>query len=242
MRIGLMQPTFLPWAGYLNMISICDRFVFLDDVQISPKSFQVGNRIPSVDGGFKWIGVKEKSNLPIASRLLNSTFVSEPEKTFKSIEGTLKSSYPASAELEYILNALEQGLKSESTLAKLNISLIRSFFELLGKPFDYSLSSESGVNGHGSERVVALLREMNCTEYVVAPGSLEYMTGEQIWASSNLQFLVYNYFPSIYPQKNQVSFLSHMSSIDILLELGTEKAKKNIFGSIFDLDPWIPSK
>jgi hypothetical protein len=235
-----MQPTFLPWAGYLNMISICDRFIFLDDVQISPKSFQVRNRIPSANGGFKWIGVKEDSSLPIVNRLLNSTSVSNPGSAFKRIENTLKSSYLASSELEYILDSLQHNLKQEYTLAELNISLISSLFELLGKPFDYALSSESGVNGHGSERVVDLLREMNCTEYVVAPGSLEYMTGEDIWALSGLQFLVYNYFPCAYPQRYQLNFLSHMSSIDIFFELGTKQAKKNIFGSNFDLSQWNP--
>lgn len=241
MRIGLMQPTFLPWAGYLNMINICDRFIFLDDVQISPKSFQVRNRIPSADGGFKWIGVKEDSSMPIVNRLLNSTSLSDPESTFKRIENTLKSSYLATSELENVLDSLEHNLKPESTLAKLNISLISSLFELLGKPFDYALSSESGVNGHGSNRLVDLLRALNCTEYVVAPGSLGYMMGEDIWALSGLQFLVYNYFPSAYPQRFQLNFLSHMSSIDILFELGTKQAKKNIFGSNFELTPWIPS-
>jgi hypothetical protein len=241
MRIGLMQPTFLPWAGYLNMISICDRFIFLNDVQISPKSFQVRNRIPAANGKFKWIGVKESSNLPIPNRLLNSTYLSDPEGTFKGIENTLKGSYLDSVELDYLLSSLKQGLKPESSLAKLNISLIGTLLELLGKPFDYALSSEIGVNGHGSERVVELLREMNCTEYVVAPGSLEYMTGEEIWASSGFQLSVYNYFPIAYPQRHQVNFLSHMSSIDILFELGANQAKKNIFGSNFNLTPWVPN-
>ena len=30
-----MQPTYLPWAGYFNLIQQTDAFVFLDDVQFS---------------------------------------------------------------------------------------------------------------------------------------------------------------------------------------------------------------
>ena len=32
MRCAIMQPTYLPWSGYFNLISQVDRFVFLDDV------------------------------------------------------------------------------------------------------------------------------------------------------------------------------------------------------------------
>ena len=34
-----MQPTFLPWAGYIKMIELSDLFIFLDDVQFEKRSF-----------------------------------------------------------------------------------------------------------------------------------------------------------------------------------------------------------
>ena len=45
MRCAIMQPTYLPWAGYFNLISQVDRFVFLDDVQFEKQSWQTRNRI-----------------------------------------------------------------------------------------------------------------------------------------------------------------------------------------------------
>ena len=42
---SIMQPTYLPWAGYFNLISSSDFFVFLDDVQFSKQSWQNRNRI-----------------------------------------------------------------------------------------------------------------------------------------------------------------------------------------------------
>lgn len=33
MKCAIMQPTYLPWAGYFNLISLVDIFIFLDDVQ-----------------------------------------------------------------------------------------------------------------------------------------------------------------------------------------------------------------
>lgn len=56
-----MQPTFLPWFGFFEMINQADLFVFLDDVQISPKSFEVRNRIPGVsdDSPDIWLTLHE---------------------------------------------------------------------------------------------------------------------------------------------------------------------------------------
>lgn len=241
MRVAIMQPTFLPWAGYINMIGTCDKFIFLDDVQVSPKSFQVRNRIPCEDGSFRWIGLKEDTSLPLANRLLNATGVKFPERDLQKIRRVLEDYYPSSRELDTLLVALELAFVQKGSIADLNISLLSSIFELMEIPFNYSLSSNSGIKGHGSKRIVDLLKSMKCSEYIVAPGSTDYMVGEEIWASVEFECSVYKYYPSAYSQRNQSDFVSHMSSIDIFLELGVERAKKNIFNSNFELIPFLSS-
>ena len=42
---AIMQPTFLPWLGYFNLIHRADTFVFLDDVQLDKRSWQTRNRL-----------------------------------------------------------------------------------------------------------------------------------------------------------------------------------------------------
>ena len=43
----IMQPTYLPWVGYFDLIQKADVFVFLNDVQFAKQSWQVKNRIKS---------------------------------------------------------------------------------------------------------------------------------------------------------------------------------------------------
>ena len=43
--VAIMQPTYLPWAGYFNLISHADTFVILDDVQFAARSWQQRNRV-----------------------------------------------------------------------------------------------------------------------------------------------------------------------------------------------------
>jgi hypothetical protein len=45
MICAIMQPTYLPWAGYFNLISQSDVFVFLDDAQFQKNSWHNRNRI-----------------------------------------------------------------------------------------------------------------------------------------------------------------------------------------------------
>ena len=45
MKCVVMQPTYLPWTGYFNLIFQSDVFVFLDDVQYERGSWQNRNRI-----------------------------------------------------------------------------------------------------------------------------------------------------------------------------------------------------
>ena len=42
-----MQPTYIPWAGYFDLINRSDVFVFLNNVQFSKQSWQVKNKILS---------------------------------------------------------------------------------------------------------------------------------------------------------------------------------------------------
>ena len=43
--VAIMQPTYMPWLGYFSMIDQVDEFIFLDNVQLVDRSWQVRNKI-----------------------------------------------------------------------------------------------------------------------------------------------------------------------------------------------------
>jgi hypothetical protein len=47
---AIMQPTYLPYLGYFQLMAASDVFVFLDDVQFARRSWQSRNRILTADG------------------------------------------------------------------------------------------------------------------------------------------------------------------------------------------------
>ena len=54
-----IQPLFLPWIGFYDMIDKSNTFVLLDDVQFNTRSWQQRNKIKSVKGQ-EWITVPVK--------------------------------------------------------------------------------------------------------------------------------------------------------------------------------------
>ncbi len=54
--VGIMQPTYLPWLGYLDMLDQADTFILLDNVAVSKKSWQTRNRITGNDGTH-WLSI-----------------------------------------------------------------------------------------------------------------------------------------------------------------------------------------
>ncbi len=55
--VAIMQPTYLGWLGYFDMIDQADTFILLDNVAISKKSWQTRNRILARDDRVQWLSV-----------------------------------------------------------------------------------------------------------------------------------------------------------------------------------------
>ena len=67
MRLGIMQPYFFPYIGYISLIKNVDKFILLDDVQFIRHGWIERNRILKPTGGWQYISVPlEKHGQKIA--------------------------------------------------------------------------------------------------------------------------------------------------------------------------------
>ena len=78
---AIMQPTYLPWAGYFHLIASVDKFVLLDDVQFDRRSWQSRNKI-LLNGKEHLISIPTK-RMPRDDELLHRIEISENE-SFKN--------------------------------------------------------------------------------------------------------------------------------------------------------------
>ena len=57
MKVAIHQPHYFPWLGYLNKMSNVDKFILLDDVQLTDSSNMFRNQLLTLNGSQKYITI-----------------------------------------------------------------------------------------------------------------------------------------------------------------------------------------
>lgn len=227
MRCAVMQPTYLPWAGYFNLIRAVDVFVFLDDAQYERGTWQNRNRV-LVAGKPHWLTV------PVVRGHLGETLdrVRTDDKLpwrrkHVSLLNQVYGKHPFAGDVLGLSAALVSD-PSVSVLAELNIKIINSFCAKLNIATKRLRASELGVPGKRSERLIALCSRLGCDEYLSTPGALEYLKEDRFCEQASARLLINAYLPARYNQPGSADFVSHLSIIDVAANLGWDQAAQYI--------------
>jgi len=224
MRIAIMQPTYIPWAGYFNLISQADTFVFLDDVQFAAGSWQQRNRIV-------FNGEAHMLSVPAlvkgrAEQLIRDVRTDETQKWRQKHLSILRQAYSRHPHGKSAVELVERILKqSTQSLAEINIGLIDEFCRGMGIPLTRICSSSLATGGRKSARVLEICRNFHADTYLSAAGSREYIEEEGLLSAADLRVLYQNFVPAPYPQLGAAEFVSHMSIVDIVANSGFAAAR-----------------
>jgi len=225
MSVAIMQPTYLPWAGYFNLISRVSRFVFLDDVQFAKPSWQMRNRILH-RGAPHFLSVPTAGSRyqPLCDvRLSGEAFRDTHQKTLQHAYGK----HPYGAELlECVLPVL--GDRALDKLVELNVALIEVFCRALGLTTPLLRSTQLGVRGKRSSHLLEILEALGESDYLSPEGSRGYIDEEQVLASSGVSVRYQNFAPIPYAQRGTSDFVSHLSLADVVAHLGWAEARRYV--------------
>ena len=92
MKLAIMQPYFLPYIGYFQLINAVDQFVVYDNIQFTKKGWFHRNRI-LVNGTDKMFTIplkKDSDYLDVMQRDLADSFDKESNKTIRMIEASYR--------------------------------------------------------------------------------------------------------------------------------------------------------
>jgi WbqC-like protein family len=222
MTVSIMQPTYLPWAGYFNLIARVGVFVFLDDVQFAKPSWQMRNRI--LHRGvplFLTVPTQGSRNQLLEDvRIAGDDFRVSQQKT---LEHAYRK-HPFGPEmLDALLPIL--GDRTLDRLVELNIAIIRRFSSQMGLLPRFCRSSQYRVAGKRSFHLLELLRTLGETQYLSPEGSRDYITFEDALSSGGVSVEYQKFSPSPYPQRGAREFVSHLSIVDVIANLGFAGAR-----------------
>jgi hypothetical protein len=196
------------------------------------------NRIPKGENSFHWLAIKENKNSKIEDRFLNNTEIIDISKTFNTISEYIKNSYKQSRLRELLIDKLHLELSASQSIADINIGLINFLLDALEIDVNTIRSSILNAKGSKSEKVLNILNNFDWTSYVVVPGAVEYMRGDPLWQGLENKLEIFNYEPTPYKQSKSKEFMPFMSSVDVLLELGSKEARKIMLSGSQTSLPW----
>ena len=217
-RVAIMQPTYLPWAGYFGLMRSVDLFILLDSVQFARRSWQQRNQIKTAKGP-QWLTVpvlvKGKRDQRIDEVEIDAT-AHFADTHRKAIELNYRNAPAYGAMAPQLLQLLDQ---SETRLADLTIVLIERIQHLLG--ISTRLMRASAMHGEGAkaELLASLCREVGATEYISPPGSQVYLDVSDAFARAGIQVKYFQFRHPEYPQLYG-AFVPFMSCIDMLFNCG----------------------
>lgn len=174
MRIGIMQPYFLPYIGYFQLINAVDQFVVYDNIKYTKKGWINRNRV-LMNGKDQFITLplkKDSDYLPVNERYLSDHSDVEIQKTFRK----LKENYVKAPNFGKGIALAEEILFfDERNLFEFiyhSLRVICTYLEI-STPLIVSSSIQIDLSLKGEEKVLAYCKALGATDYLNPIGGLE---------------------------------------------------------------------
>lgn len=221
--VAIMQPTYLPWVGYFDMIDQCDLFVLLDCVQFDKRSWQQRNRVKMANG-VVWLTVPVRSKGRREQKIVEVEIDAGGEFPEKHVR-TLHHAYSRARHRTPFLDVLTEALESRPAgLADLNVAIIERMCQTFGVATPLVRSSTLAAEGQKVERLMSICRLVAATRYLSPIGSRPYIDDDNRFAASGIELRYHHYVHPVYSQPHG-AFVSHLSAVDLILNEGPAAAQ-----------------
>jgi len=219
-----MQPTYLPWPGYFNLMARAEHFVFLDDVQFERSTWQCRNRILTRNGPL-WLSVTTK-RVPLHTRICDIEANESLGWRRKHVE-SIRQAYahhPHHDCLEELLGIIQD--RSLTRLADINIAIIRRWAACLSLAPAFLRSSELDVEGKRSDRLVNICAALKSRLYYSPKGARDYLEEDRALEKVGIEVVFQDYTVPPYPQLKSSEFVPQLSLLDAVANLGWAGARE----------------
>lgn len=186
MRIAIMQPYFIPYAGYFRLFFAADLFVIYDCVQFVRRGWIHRNRLTNANGELQWLTLpleKAPQNIAIKNIAFSESCQSEwiiRLAQFPQLSHTNEN---------ILLPTIKQ-----LTTTPLNyiIKILKNTCDILNLPFTITYSSALNLPASlkGEDRIIAIAKYFGAKEYInLAGGRTLYQHDTFKQHGIKLQFL-----------------------------------------------------
>lgn len=214
MKVAIMQPYFLPYIGYFQLISAVDLFIVYDNIQYTKKGWINRNRIlrNGADAFFTLPLKKASDYCDVVERELAESF------DRATLLNQFRGAYGRAPCFAQTFPLLERVVQTPGTnLFGFIHASILAVRDHLGLDTEVRASSEVAIDHRlkGEDKVLALCQALGATTYINAIGGVELYARPR-FAESAIELRFLKSRPFEYPQFGG-DFVPWLSIVDVLM-------------------------
>lgn len=235
MRIGILQPGYLPWLGFFEQMYKSDVFVVYDDVQYDKEGWRNRNRIKTANG-VQWLTIPVLLRFD-AHPLINEVKIDNKVNWRKKHLFSIRQSYSKAPYFKKYIEIFDEAFSREwDYLAEIDLHLILKLAECLGMGDKKIIRStgtgigkgigEEGIGkdnsgeGNKMERLVRICKLFEADTFYEGAAGRNYID-DNYFAGHGIKMEYQDYKHPVYKQLYG-EFVPHMSVIDLLFNHGEE--------------------
>ena len=216
MTLAIMQPYFLPYLGYFQLMNTCDEFIVYDNIKFSRKGWINRNRI-LVNGKDEYITLplrKDSDFLNVEKRFLAETWPEERKKILNRINTYYRKAPNFENAFSLIESILLYGDLNLFGFIYNSLVAVSKYLEI-HTPLTISSTIDIDHSLKAEKKVIALCKARNAARYINPIGGTE-LYDRQIFteAGIELQFLSMN---EISYKQFDNDYISSLSILDVLM-------------------------
>jgi len=212
----VLQPSFMPWIGYLEQILRSDVFVFFCSAQYTKNDWRNRNRIKT-HNGWIWLTVPATYSYPdsIAETKIDNS-CDWRGNHFK----TIQQYYAKARYFKKYRNTLEEFYSREyDTIEQIAESSIKMICGILGLNPVFLCSKNIEIPaGDKSEKLLNICKYLGADSYYCGKASKGYLD-EDLMLNNGVDVRFQNYQHPVYTQLHG-EFISYLSVLDLILNEG----------------------
>jgi hypothetical protein len=223
MRVAIIQPLYLPWSGFFEMIASSNTYVALDHVKFEPSSWQSRNRLKGPNGTFL-ITVPTLRADGRSDRICDRRIDHRQPWAMKHLK-SLEFAYKRAPHFDRYYAGIKQVMDGkQDKIADLNISLIRLLMNHLGLDRRIIRSSELPLGDDAAlgknERLIHMMRIIGAKQFYEGALGKRFIDREK-FLREGMDVRFQEYCPPVYPQQYG-EFAPYISVVDLLFNCGEE--------------------
>ncbi len=225
MKLAIMQPYFLPYIGYFQLISAVDTFVVYDNIKFTKKGWMHRNRI-LVEGKDKLFTVpvrNDSDHLDVVQRALADSFSKESRRIIRRV----RAAYSKAPFYEEVIPLIKVCFQCrEGNLFDFIYTSLMLLVEFLEIDTEIIISSSVSINHKlkSQDKVLAICRELGASTYVNAIGGHD-LYDAVVFQREGVDLRFIRTTPFEYEQFGE-EFVPWLSIIDVMMFNSKERIQE----------------